>query len=496
MIRSSVVAGMDKVSGFGLKAFSQDELDLIHCASMDLLWHTGIYVESEKAVNILHGSGASVERRGDRTIVKIPPFLIEDCIRSAPSHIVLHGRDPRQDYTLEPMHFGFTLFGENTKVNDLLSGENRSCKKKDLEDAIRVADALDQIVIVTKCMGAQDKPSATQALHNFEAMVSNTGKHVAIGPFSAVNCRKIVEMGAACIGGIDEFQKRPFITFVVCPSSPLTLVNQCTEVIIESARLGIGICSIPMPLCGATSTCTLAGTLVSQNAEVLSSLVLTQLVAKGTPFIYGSCATIMDMKLGNAALGAPEYGLLSVGATRLAQYYKIPNWCGSGVSDSKLPDAQSAYEFAMNTTMSALAGGNIIFSCGSLESGLTFDFAKLIMDAEHAERLKIAVGGIDVTHEEIALNVLKEVGPGGEFLTHNHTLENMGRLSQSNLFDRTNREAWLEHTGGKDLTERAYETAKYLLEHHKPMELPIGAAEAMRGIIKEREAEIEIEDNR
>ena len=482
---------MDTVSGFGLKAFSRDELDSIHYATLDVLWNTGVKVESEEAVEIFHGAGARVAQYKDYSVVKIPSYIVEDCIRWAPKSIVLYGRDPEEDYIVEPGRFGFTLFGENVRVNDLYTGENRGCTKKDLADAIRVADALDEIVVIEKCMGAQDKRAETQPLHNYEAMVSNTGKHVFHGFYSIINSRKMVEMAAACIDGMEDFKRRPCVTAVVCPTSPLTLVQQCCDVIIECARLGVGLCSIAMPLCGATSTATLAGTMVAQNAEILSSLVLAQITARATPFLYGSCATIMDLKVGNAALGAPEFGMLSAGMTKMAQYYQIPNWCGSGVSDSKLPDAQAAYEFGLNTMLSALAGCNIIFSCGSIESGMTFDFAKLIMDAEHAGRVQKAVGGIDVTDETIALDVIKEIGPGGEFITHDHTMRYMRNMSQSKLFDRRSRETWMEDTGGKDLTGRAYEKARYILENHKPVPLPDGAAETMKSIIDEYEKELE-----
>jgi trimethylamine--corrinoid protein Co-methyltransferase len=219
----------------------------------------------------------------------------------------------------------------------------------------------------------------------------------------------------------------------------------------------------------------------------LGSLVLTQLTSKYTPFIYGSVGTIMDLKLGNPAVAAPECGVLNVGTAKMAHYYRILSWCGSGVSGSKLMDVQAAYEFNTNTAIALLAGSNVVYGCGSIESGLTFDFAKLILDAEQIRNLKWIKNGMDVSEETMALETIQNVGPGGEYLTSTHTLQHMRSMSQSDLFDCMERDAWANKIGGKDIVERAYEKARFLIENHKAMALPEGAAEAMKAIIKECE---------
>lgn len=472
---------------FSLSGLTDQHIDRLHQASLTVLEKTGVRVESREAAEIFQGAGAVVEQDKPGFRVKLPPALVEDCARSAPGSITLYGRDPRFDVTLEKGRSCFTLFGENVKVIDPHTLKHRSCTKEDLGQATRVADALDEIGIVEKCMGSQDRPAATQSLHNYEAMVANTGKHVLHGFFSAENTHSIVEMAAACSGGMDNFKARPCVTAVVCPTSPLTLVHQCCEVVVAAARAGVGICCVTMPLSGTTSPATLTGTLVVQNAELLSALTLTQLVARGTPFIYGSCATIMDLKIGNPAMGAPENGLLTVGTARLAQNYDIPSWCGSGITGSKLPDAQAAYEFALNTSLSVLAGANILFCCGGIEYGLTFDYAKLIMDAEHIKSLNRVKGGLQMNEEALALEVIQSVGPGGEFLTHAHTMDNMRGMSEGGIFDRTSRDIWAEHTGGRSATERAYEKARQIIETHRPPPLPSGAAAAMQSIIRDAE---------
>jgi len=476
------------MSGFQIEGITKDQLDKIHHASIKILSTTGIKIESEEAAEIFHGAGSEVNKKNDGYIVKIPPSVVDDCTQLAPERFVLYGRDPKHDHIVEPGSSCFTLFGENIYVNDLYTLEHRICTKNDLGEATRLADSLGEFAIIEKCLGSQDKPAETQSLHNYEAMVSNTSKHVLHGFFSGRNSKKIIEMAAACVGGMENFLKRPCVTTTVCPTSPLTLVKNCCDVIIACARSGVGICSITMPLSGTTAPVTIAGTLIVQNAELLGSLVLTQLTSKNTPFIYGSVGTIMDLKIGSPAVAAPECGVLNVGTAKMAQYYGIPSWCGSGVSGSKLMDVQAAYEFTTNTAIALLAGSNVVYGCGSIESGLTFDFAKLVLDAEQLKKLHWVKNGMDVSEETMALETIQHVGPGGEYLTSPHTLQHMRSMSQNDLFDCMERDAWANKVGGKGIVERAYEKARFLIENHKPMALPEGAATVMKATIKECES--------
>jgi len=490
MSRRTLKAGVDTVSGFGLKAFSEDDIETLHFATLEVLRDVGVKVVSEEALEILSGGGAKVERYDGYGIVRFPHYLVEDCIRWAPHSIMFHGRRPEDDYAAESKRVGFSTFGECVQLIDPETKQIRSTTKQDLADATRVCDSLDEIVIVERMMGSLDMEAATQPLHNYEAMVSNTSKHCILGFGSAANARRIIEMATVCAGGERQFNRRPIVSAFVCPTSPLVLGQSLCDVVIECARSGLGIAVIPMALSGATATATISGTLVIHNAEVLSTLVLAQLTSKGINLTYSSCSTIMDLKTAVPAVGAPEYGIFSAGLTKLAQHYKLTSWVGGGHSDSKLPDAQAAYEAGLTALTSALAGANIIYGAGSLESGMTFDYAKLVMDTEQIRRIQKIIEGIEVTDDNIALDVIKEIGPGGEFMTHGHTFTHMDRMSRTYLFDRRKREIWLRKTGGRDLTTRAYEEAARILDTHTPLPLPAGAAEAMREIIEEYEAEL------
>ncbi|MDH3825961.1 MAG: trimethylamine methyltransferase family protein [Desulfobacterales bacterium] len=484
-------AGLHNISGFGLKSLSDSEVDFIHQATLQVFQHTGLKVYSDEAMEIFHGSGALVERFKDHGVVKIPPVIVEDCIRQAPRTFGCYGRDRADDVILEPSLVSLSCAGGCVNVIDPYTLEHRPAMKKDCGNIARICDSLDEIGVLLRPCIPNDVPADIYPVHALEAILNNTSKHTLIGADNVKNLHKMVQLGAACVGGLEEFKKRPVFSASICPTSPLTLAQNVCEVIMEGARQGVGLFVVPMALAGAISPATIAGTLVTTNAEILGSIILAQLAARGTACIYANLSTIMDMKTGVAAVGAPELARVAAGTTRLAKYYGLPCLGGAAMSDSKIPDAQAAYESALSIMLTALAGANIVFGMGGLDHLLTFDCAKLIMDAELERMVMNVLGGIEVSNDSVALDVIHQVGPAGEYLTQQHTYDHMRDFSQNNLYDRHARDVWVEQ-GSKNLTERAYEKARYIIENHKPEPLPQGAAAAMQTIAAEYEAELGI----
>jgi trimethylamine---corrinoid protein Co-methyltransferase len=484
-------SGIHASSGLGLRSFAQDELDSIHYATLQIFRETGIKVMSEKACEVFHGGGATVERGEGFGIVKMPSYLVEECAFWSPHSLIYHARNPLDDFITEPNRVGFTTFGGCINVIDPHTRKLRRATKKDCGELVRVGDYLDEISVAERMVNSTDVAEDSQSVHNLEAMLKNTGKHIFLGADSARSLQVMVELASASLGGKDIFQKRPIFTVNVCPISPLTLDENTCDVIMKSAKLGLGILIIPMALSGGTALASLAGTLVTHNAEVLATIVLAQLMKKGTPCTYGSTSTILDLRFGTSAIGSPEFGMINASLAKMAQYYRLPSWVGGGASDSKEPDIQSGYEFTLSATLSALAGGNIIFGSGVLEQGLTMDYAKLIMDAEMIRMIQIAIGGVAVNDETLAMDVIHEVGPGGTYITHEHNLRSMRSQSRANLFDRRSREDWMDMTQGKSVRERAYAKAIDILENHEPYPLPGDSAETMREIVTEYKSELE-----
>lgn len=327
-MKRNLHAGKRQSGGFSLNIFSDDELYEIHLATLEVLKETGIFVEDAEALEIFDGGGAHVD--GKNRIVKIPPYLVEDAVRSAPSKLNLAGRNPKNDVVLESNRVGFTNFGEGVQMLDPYTGRVRPSTKADVAATALMVDYLSDVDVYERAVGAHDVPQAVAQLHNAEAWMSNTTKHGFMGPFDGMQLKKVVDMAAAIVGGKDRLRERPIVSFITCPVSPLKLVKDCCDVIMGSARTGMVINVLSMAMAGASSPVTLAGTLVTHNAEVLAGVVLSQLTCKGAPVIYGSSTTAMDLRLATASVGSPELGMISAAVAQMARYYLLPSWVAGG----------------------------------------------------------------------------------------------------------------------------------------------------------------------
>jgi len=311
-----------------LSNLTDADLKKIHQATLEVLQKTGLFVETDEALEVFKGAGAEIDHK--HKIVKISPQMVEDAIQSAPSRILLAGRDPKHDKELGAGPVYFTNFSEGIEVVDPFTGERRAPVKSDLANAARLVDYLDEIDVCEKAVGSSDVPGEVLPLHNAEAMLSHTTKHCCVGPGSGYLLQKLVKMASVISGGLKKFQERPILSFTTCPVSPLRLITECCEIIMEAARSRSIINILSMAMAGGTSPVTLAGTLVTHNAEVLGGITLNQLVQKGAPVIYGSSTTAMDLKIGAASVGTPECAIISGAVARLARYYALPSYVAGG----------------------------------------------------------------------------------------------------------------------------------------------------------------------
>ncbi len=327
-MKRGLYAGKLNSGGLSLNILNNDELDQIHLATLEVMRKTGVFVEDEEALEVFHGGGADIDKK--TKVVRLPEHMINDAVMSAPSKYVACGRIPESDVVLESNRVSFTNFGEGIVIKDATTGELRKTYKSDARDAARLIDALEHIDTYERAILSQDVPEEVCALHNAEASLTNTTKHHWLGPVNGYCTKKIVAMCAAIMGGFDKLRQRPLITFNTCPVSPLKLVKDCCEIIMESAKAGVGVNVLSMGMAGASTPVHLAGTLVVHNTEVLSGLVLNQLVRKGAPFVYGSSTTAMDLRMATASVGTPECAVLNGAVARLARYYNLPSFVAGG----------------------------------------------------------------------------------------------------------------------------------------------------------------------
>ena len=288
MIRS-IHAGHRQTGGFSLNVFTDDELEDIHLATLEVLQKTGVFVGDDEAMDVYEGAGAVVDH--NNRVVKIPPHVVEDAIQSVPSKFIACGRTPKNDVVLERNRVTFTNFGEGIKIVDPYTGEHRSTVKADTANAARLVDYLDNLDTYERIMASHDVPQETISLHNAEASLTNTSKHHWLGPVNGYCSRKIVDILAAIVGGKDKLRERPLLTFVTCPGSPLTFTKEHCEIVMEAARNGLAVNVVSMTMAVAPSS-------LGASSAALWTTYLPGLVIWALPICHMLCTAPRRSSLG------------------------------------------------------------------------------------------------------------------------------------------------------------------------------------------------------
>jgi trimethylamine--corrinoid protein Co-methyltransferase len=313
-----------------------------------------------------------------------------------------------------------------------------------------------------------DLPVERVDVNRFFAGLDNTTKHVMGGVYTLEGVKQVIRMGEMVAGSAEALRERPLISMVTCSISPLKMDGQYGDLVIAIAESGIPLVCPAEPLCGATSPVTLAGNLAVQTVDSLMGVMLTQIVKPGTPVILGSVATNTDLRDLKYLAGSIEMGLLNAAGAQMAQFYQLPFYATGGMTDSKMLDAQSGYESALTSLLCALAGANFIHdAAGLMEFALTMCCEKLVIDNEILGMVMRAVEGIRVDDDTLAFDLIKQVGPAGNFVTAKHTRRFMrSEHYQPSLSNRDSRDEWGAE-GSKAIREKAAERVEELLANHK-----------------------------
>ncbi|MGD9093932.1 MAG: trimethylamine methyltransferase family protein [Anaerolineales bacterium] len=449
------------------KPLTDEQVLKIHQASLEILSRTGVEVDEPDALAAFERSGLNVD--GNR--VRFSPAVVEDAVRSAPSRILLAGRDPENDLLLEGCRVHVGTGGAALQVLDLDSGDIRPAKLKDVVDTAKVVDALPNIHFFVIPVYPTDVPVGVVDLNMIYAALSNTGKHVQSGMYKIQGIRDVVAMCEHIIGGAALLRERPIVSFITSwMTSPLKFTSGVTKLLMEVCRQGMPVVLSAAPTAGTTAPVTLAGMLALLNAEQLAGLVLTQIVQPACPILLGPVPATSDLRSGKYLAGAVEFGLCNAAIAQLAHYYQIPIYNSAGLTDAKIPDIQAGMEKAQSLIQVALAGSNFIHhAAGLLEEMSTIAYEQFVIDNELLGMAMRAVQGITVDEDTLAVEVIDQVGPGGHFLLEEHTLRYM--LSEhyylEPIFDRKWRPLW-EEAGATSAWDRAKEAAYQILMEYRP----------------------------
>ncbi len=465
------------------KLLSDEQLEAIHCAALEILRRTGVSVLEPQALSLLKKAGADVD--GDR--VRIQPHLAEWAIRTAPSRVVLcDSRDGSPRMYLEEKNAYYGTGSDTIAVIDYETGERREPVMKDIAQAAQLCDALSNIDFVMSMGIASDVPGEISDLHHFLAMVSNTSKPLIVTAWNQENMEDIIAMAGVVAGGEDELRRNPFIIMYSEPISPLQLALEPTQKVVYMASKGLPVICGTGKVGGATCPVTLAGALAQGAAESIAAILIAQLVREGAPVIFGGERLHMDMSTTMASYGAPEFMMSVAGNAELATYYRLPSWSYAGCSDAKTFDQQAAAEGSLMSFLAALSGGNLNHDVGYLDAGLTSSLEAIVSADEVIGMVRRMMRGIPVTPETLAFDVIDTVGPGGEFLTQSHTFEHFKEDWFPTITDRQSYDGWKKQ-GEMTLGDRANARVREILASHIPDELPDAVTKKLMAIIQDAE---------
>lgn len=473
-----------------VEILSDDQIEIIHRASLRILAEVGMEVLGDRAIDLLARAGAAVDRGIRR--VRLDPAMVEETIRTAPSAFRVHARNPERTVTIGGRNLVFTSVGGPAFVTDLDRGR-RPGNVADFVDYVRVIGALD--VIHMEAGGPlepTDLPVPTRHLEMYRILATTLDKTWQCLGFGRVPVDDAIEVMALARGvDHDTLIREPSLMTIINSNSPLRLDGPMSEGLIEMAIHGQPVVVTPFTLAGAMSPVTIAGALAEQNAEALFMVVLTQLARRGAPVVYGGFTSNVDMRTGSPAFGTPEYVKAAFATGQLARRYGLP-FRSSNVTGSNVVDAQAAYESEMAVWGAVMGGVNLLYQgAGWLEGGLTASYEKLILDAEILQMMSEVLQPLVINDAEIGVDAIAAVGPGGHFFGSAHTLERFeNAFYQPMLADWRNFETW-QDGGSQTAAERANGIWKQLLAEFEAPAMDQGAAEAIDAFVARRTREIE-----
>jgi trimethylamine--corrinoid protein Co-methyltransferase len=469
-----------------LEFLSQDELREIHRGTLEVLERTGVKVYDDEAVSLLKNAGAIVE--GD--LVRIPSYLVEEAIRTAPKRITMCTRDGERFMFLEGGKVYYGTGSDTPYILDSYTGEYRLTVKDDVEKVSTIIDCLPNIDFVMSMGLVKDAPTEVSDIHQFEAMALNSRKPVIFTSHNAATLRYIIEEAEVIAGGAEALRKNPFVALYTEPSSPLMHSKEAIEKVLICAEKFIpDVYTIGM-MSGATAPMSSAGLLVQANCELLSGLTIGQLKQKGAPMIYGGMVTIMDMTTSIFSYGAPELYLRQACEAQMAKFYGLPMFGVGGCTDACTFDQQAGLEQGFSLLMATLSGVNLIHDVGYLAMGMVASWENLVMSNESIGWCKRLLQGVPVASDSLALDVINEVGPGGHYLMTDYTMRRFkDELWVPKLANRKGFEVW-KAAGATEMGTRVNEEVKRILKEYRAPELPADIVAKVKGLTRDAETKL------
>jgi trimethylamine---corrinoid protein Co-methyltransferase len=468
-----------------IRFLTEADMDRIHDRSLNLLETVGVKIQHEAALKQLKNHGASVDQQ--TSLVKFPRKMVEESLQVVPKEYRFAGRNPKFDisFPLPPNEFitrtntgaPHYVVSRTNELRDIVTSEQHA-------EWIRLCDAMQNVdYVASPFLG--DKPLRTAGLYAMKSMFENTEKHLWIQPYNSETLPYIMEMACAVAGGKDALRKQPVMHITVGAISPLTFKFMDTEALRLCGEHGVPATIYTLPSMGGTAPVTIAGIVLLTNVELLAGNVITQTFHPGTPVHFLGHKFLIDMSTGNLKHSAVEAMIAAAANSEFSiRKYGIPfHTYGSG-SDSMIPDGQSMIERTFQGLLVAIGEGKVFGGLGQLETVNAISPTQLVIDDDIIGMIRKARQAINWDDEHLAAKVIAEVGPGGQFLDHNHTYNHFSEIFRPRTFNKKSRSEWVAEGKQKTLVDNANDVLDQILKTHQVALLPKEVSRELEKIVK------------
>ncbi len=449
------------VPAYRLRILGDEQITYLQNATLEILAEVGVHCPLHHALTIYAEHGGQVDF--GTQIVRLPPGVVREAMSHAPRFYTMGARSPAHDLALDGAAMYCATDGCGTETIDLLTRQRRASTKADVGAMARVADYLSSIGFYWPIVSAQDHPQ-TAPLHELDASFNATVKHVQTETvMDGPTARYAVEMARVVAGDEETLRRRPPLSLLVCTIAPLAQDEGGMESALTFAGAGLPVGFMSMANVGSTGPATLAGTLVTADAEIVSAMVLIQMAYPGAPVYHSMMPGVMHPRTGGYLSTSWDGDLLYPVGVELAHAWGVPTLAGIFGTDATVPGWQQAAEAVTGLMLNALCGAETGSGMGLLESCTLLYPEAIVLDSDIYQRVRIDLAGLDTRPEALALDVIKEVGPRGHFLTLKHTRTHLRQRRFSDLIAQP-----APGGGYRDPIEVAREKVAWILAHHYP----------------------------
>lgn len=448
-----------------LTLLSNEDIERIHTASLTILNKTGVLIHNPRIRQLLAEAGIRLEPRGK---VYFSEQQVLKAIQTAGKKFTLHGRNPERQ-----ARFGYGEFNVISSPGQFTWFDHHSRQRREpvLQDARaagRLGETLPNVNIVGGMAVPVDVPAEILDVVLTAELLKNSTKPVRAFPVSARSSHYVLEILKAVAGGEQALRQRPMTELLLEPISPLQLPGKELDILMEFVACGQPVSIGPMAMASGTAPATLAGVLAQENAEILAALVVVQLIAPGTPILYGSIPHILDPRSLLCSFGSPEQGLMALALTEVGKWYGFPVYVNVNLTDSKRLDIQAGLEKIGSLLQGMLAGADLFGHAGIVGADHGGCLTWLVADNEAVNFARRIFRGFEVNEETLALDTIAAVGPAGNYMSEQHTVRNFRRefWLPGRLWTRETYDGW-EQQGGTDFEQRAIHDVDRLLNSHQ-----------------------------